>query len=161
MQGSHVTWLWRCFRGAPYPAHPRWYPSNEPMSRNFVYASQSSTFHWWPAFTLYLTACKWMLCDSERVSCRRARSHKETRLSPACKRQKTPLSIHMNSSIVFIQRLGFSVHIFMPNLDWFNLQTFWKMSLWYFLQFTILIQICHTSPFCPTFVFNFLMDAEI
>lgn len=101
------------------------------MSRNFVYASQSSTFHWWPAFTLYLTACKWMLCDSERVSCRCARSHKETRLSPACKRQKNPLSIHINSFIVFIQRLGFNVHIFMPTLDWLNLQTFWKMSLWY------------------------------
>lgn len=36
------------------------------MSYNVVYASQSSTFHCWPAFTLSHGACKWMLCDRKK-----------------------------------------------------------------------------------------------
>lgn len=36
---------------------------NESLTWNFVHASQSSTFYWWPAFTPHSTACKWMLCD--------------------------------------------------------------------------------------------------
>lgn len=36
---------------------------NESLTWNFVHASQSSTFCWWPAFTPHSTACKWMLCD--------------------------------------------------------------------------------------------------
>lgn len=145
VQGSSVSWLWCCLRGAPYPAPMCWYPSNESLRHSFVYASQSSTFHWWPAFTLYLTACKWMLCDSERISCRRARSRKETRLSPACKRQKNSLSSHMNSSIVFVRQLGLCAHIpMLVFLTVFNLQP--------------LPVLC---PLCPTFGYSFLMDAEI
>lgn len=73
---------------------------------------RAAAFHWWPAFTLYHWACKWMLCDSERVSSRLACSPKETRLSAACKRQKH----HMNSSCVVVQWLGLHAHTSAPTV---------------------------------------------
>lgn len=62
-------WLRHCFRGALHPVPPPLPPLpadnafNESLTWNFVHASQSSTFCWWPAFTPHSTACKWMLCD--------------------------------------------------------------------------------------------------